>query len=101
MTRRTNVGTAAGWFVYILCCADGTLYTGVTTDLRRRCRQHNDGAASRYTRSRLPTRLVYHEPQLDRSAALKREAAIKALPRREKQALVRQARRGLPQARPA
>ena len=81
------------WLVYILRCADGTLYTGVTTDLDRRCRQHNDGTASRYTRCRLPVRLVYQEPQPDRSAALRREAAIKALSRRAKQALICRRRR--------
>ena len=51
------------WFVYILRCVDGTLYTGITKDLARRCQQHNDGAASRYTRSRRPVKLVYQEPQ--------------------------------------
>ena len=83
-----------GWFVYVLRCADGTLYTGITTDVSRRCRQHNDGTASRYTRSRRPTRLVYQEAHPDRGSALRREAAIKALSRREKQALVRRAGRG-------
>ena len=72
------------WFVYLLRCADGSLYTGITKDVDRRCRQHNPGTATHYTRSRRPTRLVYHEPQPNRSAALKREAAIKALSRREK-----------------
>ena len=81
------------WFVYILKCADGTLYTGVTKDLGRRCRQHNAGTASRYTRGRRPTRLVYHEAQPGRSLALKREAAIKGLSRRQKLALIRQATR--------
>ncbi len=80
---------APSWFVYILRCADGTLYTGVTLDLARRHRQHNAGTASRYTRSRLPTKLVYREAQATRSAALKREYAIKALTRREKQILIR------------
>jgi predicted GIY-YIG superfamily endonuclease len=81
------------WFVYILRCSDGTLYTGITTDIQRRCRQHNAGTASRYTRSRRPTRLVYQEGQPDRSAALKREAAIKAMTRKQKQMLIRQGRR--------
>jgi predicted GIY-YIG superfamily endonuclease len=78
-----------GWFVYILRCADGTFYTGITNDLDRRCRQHNAGTASRYTRCRLPARVVYHEPQATRSLALKREATVKALSRRQKEALVR------------
>jgi predicted GIY-YIG superfamily endonuclease len=77
------------WFVYLLRCADGSLYTGITKDVDRRCRQHNDGTASRYTRSRRPIRLVYHEARPSRSAALKREVAIKALPRRAKMALIR------------
>jgi predicted GIY-YIG superfamily endonuclease len=79
----------SGWFVYILRCADGTYYTGITNDLERRCRQHNAGTGSRYTRCRLPARVVYHEPQATRSLALKREAAVKALSRRQKEALVR------------
>jgi predicted GIY-YIG superfamily endonuclease len=85
---------ADGWFVYILRCADGTFYTGTTTDVGRRCRQHNEGTASRYTRSRRPVRLVYQERQPDRGSALRREAAIKAMSHREKGALVRRARRG-------
>lgn len=80
---------AETWFVYMLRCADGSLYTGITKDLDRRCRQHNDGTASRYTRSRRPTCLVYQERQPSRSAALKREAAIKAMTRREKEGLLR------------
>jgi predicted GIY-YIG superfamily endonuclease len=85
---------AGGWFVYLLRCADSSLYTGITTDVGRRCRQHNAGTASRYTRSRRPVRLVYQEAHPDRGSALRREAAIKALSRREKQALIRRARRG-------
>ena len=77
------------WFVYILRCADGSLYTGITNDVKRRCRQHNDGTASRYTRSRRPTTLVWQEEQPNRSSALKREAAIKAMTRRDKLALIR------------
>jgi predicted GIY-YIG superfamily endonuclease len=77
------------WFVYVLRCADGSLYTGITKDVDRRCRQHNAGTASRYTRSRRPTCLVYQEAHPNRSAALKREAAIKSLSRREKMALIR------------
>jgi predicted GIY-YIG superfamily endonuclease len=77
------------WIVYILRCVDGTLYTGITTDVNRRCQQHNAGTASRYTRSRLPVNLVYEEARHTQSSALKREAAIKALTRREKRALIR------------
>jgi putative endonuclease len=81
--------SSGSWFVYILRCADGTLYTGITNDIGRRCRQHNAGNASRYTRCRLPTRLVYREAAADRGQALRREAAIKALPRRQKLLLIR------------
>ncbi len=79
------------WFVYILRCADDTLYTGITTDLVRRCKQHNAGSASRYTRSRLTVVMVYHEVQASRSLALKRELAIKALSRQQKELLIRTA----------
>jgi len=81
------------WFVYIVRCADGTLYTGVSTDTARRCKQHNDGKASRYTRSRRPVRLIYQETHADQGSALRREAAIKALSRRQKMALIRENRR--------
>ena len=77
------------WFVYLLRCADRSLYTGITTDLSRRCQQHNAGTASRYTRCRRPAQLVYSERTGSRSLALKREAAIKALTRRQKEALIR------------
>ncbi len=72
------------WYVYILRCGDGSLYTGITLDLQRRLRAHSSGRGARYTRSHLPVELVYYEPASDRSAALRREAAIKALPRMEK-----------------
>ncbi len=77
------------WFVYLLRCADDSLYTGITNDVSRRCDQHNAGTASRYTRSRRPTRLVYQETHASRSEALKREAVIKALSREEKESLIR------------
>jgi predicted GIY-YIG superfamily endonuclease len=80
------------WFVYILRCADDSLYTGITRDVKRRCRQHNAGTASRYTRSRCPTKLIWQETQPSQSAALKREAAIKALTRKEKLKLIRSRR---------
>lgn len=81
--------SADSWFVYILRCADGSLYTGITKDLQRRCQQHADGTASRYTRSRRPTRMVWQEAQPSRSSALKRELAIKAMTREDKLALIR------------
>ena len=82
------------WLVYILRCADDTLYTGITNDLIRRCDQHNAGTASRYTRSRLPVVLVYQETQATRSLALKRELAIKALSRKQKELLIQAADEG-------
>ena len=76
------------WFVYILRCADDSLYTGITKDLDRRLKQHNAGTASRYTRSRLPVALEYQEEQPNQSMALKRELAIKALSRKAKELLI-------------
>lgn len=76
------------WDVYMLRCADGSLYTGITNDLERRLDQHNTGTASRYTRSRLPVVLVYREQQPNQSMALKRELAVKALSRTAKESLV-------------
>ena len=72
------------WRVYMLRCCDGTLYTGATNDLARRLERHSAGQGARYTRSRLPVKLVYVEPVRNRSAALRREAALKRLTRREK-----------------
>ena len=87
--RETNEPSGNKWFVYILGCADDSVYTGITNDVKRRCQQHNNGTASRYTRSRRPTKLVWQEEQPNRSLALKREAAIKAMTRRDKLALIR------------
>ena len=77
------------WWVYMLRCADGTLYTGITTDVSRRLAQHNGEAAlgARYTRSRRPVELVYAEGAGDRAEAARREAAIKRLDRARKLAL--------------
>jgi UV DNA damage endonuclease len=77
------------WIVYILRCADGSLYTGITNNLPRRLDRHNAGTASRYTRSHLPVVMVYQEVQANHSLALKRELAIKALSRKAKEALIR------------
>ena len=81
-----------GYLVYILRCGDGTLYTGCTNDLPRRLQAHQSGRGAKYTRSRLPVELIYQEPAADRSAALRREAAIKRMPRRQKLALLEQAK---------
>jgi putative endonuclease len=77
------------WFVYLLRCADDTLYTGVTTDLARRVDEHNhnDRLGARYTRARRPVTLLHCEPAASRSDACKREAAIRKLSRAEKLAL--------------
>jgi len=76
------------WHVYVARCHDGTLYTGITTDPARRQADHNAGRGASYTRSRRPVRLVHLEPAADRGAALRRELAIKRLPRREKERLL-------------
>ncbi len=75
-------------FVYILECADGSLYTGWTQDLDRRVATHNAGRGSRYTRLRLPVRLVYWEEHPDRQTAQRRELALKRLSRARKLALI-------------
>ena len=77
------------WFVYILACCDGTLYTGITTDVTRRVDTHNSGKGGKYTRSRLPVRLEYSEESPGRPEALKREAEIKKWPRKRKLALIK------------
>jgi len=76
----------------MLRCGDGSLYTGITNDLPRRLVRHRAGTASAYTRARRPVSLVFQERQPDRSAALRREAAVRRLSRLEKLALVRGAR---------
>jgi len=76
------------WWVYILLCADGSLYTGATTDLARRFRQHNTGTASKYTRCRRPVELAYRQSFPNQSKAFQREAAIKSLTRNAKETLI-------------
>ncbi len=72
------------WYVYILRCADQTLYTGITNRLQQRLRAHNAGKGAKYTKGRRPVHLLYWETCTDKSAALKREAAIKKMKRAEK-----------------
>ena len=73
------------WYVYIVRCSDGTLYTGSTTDLKRRIKEHNESkTAAKYTRGRRPVKLVYQEKCTNKSSALKREEGIKKLTREEK-----------------
>ncbi|WP_373899664.1 GIY-YIG nuclease family protein [Haloimpatiens sp. FM7315] len=71
-------------YVYILKCADSTLYTGWTIDLKKRLNTHLSGKGAKYTRARLPVSLVYYEKCLDKSSALKREYAIKQMTRKKK-----------------
>ena len=75
-------------YCYILECADGTFYTGWTTDPDRRVKQHNKGIGAKYTSMRLPVKLVYLEPQSNRTDAMKREIAIKKMRRVQKSKLV-------------
>ena len=76
------------WWVYIVECADGTYYTGITKDLERRLEQHNTGRGARYTATRRPVQLRYSQRCRNRSAALVRECQIKALARRAKEKLI-------------
>jgi putative endonuclease len=78
------------WFVYMVRCADRSLYTGSTTDAGKRVAEHNDGRGAKYTRARTPVRLVYVEPAADKSAAMRREREIKRLPAAAKRRLVRE-----------
>lgn len=79
------------WVLYIIECADGTLYTGITNDLKKRLLAHNDGTGAKYTRGRGPVKLRYAEKCEDHSHALRRECFIKKLSRDEKQLLCKQA----------
>jgi predicted GIY-YIG superfamily endonuclease len=78
----------ARWYVYILKCGDGTLYTGIATDVTRRLREHQQGIGAKYTRGRMPLRIVYRERRPTRSSASKREAEIKSMSRPEKAELI-------------
>ena len=76
------------WHVYILECKDRSLYTGITTDLARRLKEHNSKKGAAYTRCRLPVKVVYSESRQNRSQALRRENEIKALSKKEKMLLL-------------
>jgi len=76
------------WWVYIVRCVDGTLYTGISPDVEKRIRLHNEGNGAKYTAGRRPVTLVYSEKLTDRSVASKREVAIKKLSRTQKEALI-------------
>jgi putative endonuclease len=75
-------------YTYVIECSDGTLYTGYTTDVRRRVEEHNSGEGAKYTRGRTPVRLVYTEEFKGRGEAMSREAEIKSMSRNEKEELV-------------
>jgi putative endonuclease len=81
---------ALNWQVYILLCSDNSLYTGITTDMPRRFRQHAEGRGAKYFRGRQPLQVVYLETEHNRSSATTREARIKALTREEKNQLLAQ-----------
>ena len=76
------------WTVYILCCGDGSLYTGIAKDVHARVKQHSEGRGATYTRTRLPVKLLYQQEGLTRSEALFREAQIKAMPRSKKEEII-------------
>ena len=76
------------WYLYILRCGDGTLYTGLTTDVHRRLEAHRQGRGAKYTRGRGPLELIYQEKCGTHSEALKRELAVKQLSRAEKETLI-------------
>ncbi len=77
----------ASWFVYIVRCRDGTLYTGISRDVEARVAKHNQGKGARYTRGRAPVALIHTERKPTQADALRREAAVKALSRQRKLAL--------------
>jgi putative endonuclease len=76
------------WYVYIVRCRDGSLYTGIAKDVQSRVSQHNEGRGATYTRTRLPVELVYQEDSMTHSEALVREAEIKRLPRSKKEEII-------------
>ena len=82
------------WYVYMLRCGDGTLYTGVTDSVERRLAAHRSGKGAKYTRGRGPLELAYTEEVLDKSAALRREYQIKRLSRSEKERLIQNGQKG-------
>jgi len=82
------VKKSSSWILYILRCGDGSFYTGITNRLDHRLKAHEKGLASRYTRSRLPVRLIYRKACRSRSDALKKEWAVKLLSREKKERLI-------------
>jgi len=76
------------WYVYVLRCSDGTLYTGITNNLQARVKTHNNGKGCKYTCARRPVKLIYHEVSINRSTATKRERFVKKMPKKKKEAMV-------------
>ncbi len=91
LNRGRGVCVENNWYLYILRCKDNTLYTGITTDVEKRLEAHRNGKGAKYTRGRTPLELVYREACESHSHALKRELAVKALTRGEKEILIQSA----------
>jgi putative endonuclease len=88
MVERMKDDGGTEWFVYVLRCVDGSLYTGISKDVKARLVAHNAGRGGAYTRTHRPVILLYQEVGFSRAAALRREAAIKRLPRQSKEILI-------------
>ena len=89
-SKNNKNNSGGGWFVYVVRCADDTLYTGITTDIARRIGEHNAGRpiGARYTDTRRPVKLVYHECRANRAAAARREFELRNLSKPDKEKLV-------------
>ena len=87
--KKSEKYSGGNWVVYILSCVDGSFYTGITNELKRRIKEHETGKGAKYTRGRTPLKLVYTEKHKDRSSALKREFEIKTLKKSEKAGLIK------------
>ena len=92
--EKMNKKKEDNYSVYMVCCADNSLYTGIAVDVEKRIEVHNSGKGAKYTRSRLPVSLVYKEEGFTKSEALKRELEIKDLTRKEKEALIQGSKQG-------
>ena len=90
MSEGGTLSKTEGWYVYIIECSDKSLYTGITSNIEHRIKDHNSGKGCRYTRSRLPVKLVYTEICRTKSQVLKREAQLKKWTRVKKNALIKQ-----------
>ena len=89
-TGTEAVEISKGWAVYVVSCADGTYYTGMTTDVIRRVAEHNSGCGARYTRTRRPVSLLAFAPCEDRAEAMRLEVSLKSRSRRSKERFVRE-----------